>query len=139
MMAQSPPWGSQIAIKKKVPLKMLQFENMDSRNGTFSSTYWKFTEYVVAPLISLFADTNNYLGVRICSAISASWRELSVLGCAQRHRGEGEPESLCRNSLSCGAGRLGITISRDHSCVAGHISGANILKGCSIGLIWLNL
>ena len=51
---------------------MLKFENMDSRNGTFSLAYWKFTEYVVAPLISLFAGANNYLGVRICSAISAS-------------------------------------------------------------------
>ena len=50
-----------------VSLKVLQFENLDFRNGMFSLIDWEFTKYVVPVVISLFADLNNFLGVRICS------------------------------------------------------------------------
>ena len=50
-----------------VSLKVLQFENLDFRNGMFSLIDWEFTKYAVALVISIFADPNNFLGVRICS------------------------------------------------------------------------
>ena len=51
----------------RVPLKVLQFKNMDSRNGMLSLTDWKFTKYFLTPVIPHFPDSNNCLGVRICS------------------------------------------------------------------------
>ena len=51
----------------RVPLKVMQFENLDSRNGTFSLTDYEFAKNVVIPVISLLANSSNCLGVRISS------------------------------------------------------------------------
>ena len=48
------------------------------KNGTFSLTHCEFTKYVVTSVISLFANSSNFLGVGICSEVSASQHELSI-------------------------------------------------------------
>ena len=42
----------------RVHLNVLQFENLDSKNGTFPSTDWEFIKYVVTTAISVFANSN---------------------------------------------------------------------------------
>ena len=84
-----------------IPLKVLQFENLDSRNGTFSLTDWEFTKHVVTPVISLFVNSNNCFGVRICSEkglckLVQAANHFKVLP-TQSQRGR--PENLCRNSF----------------------------------------
>ena len=50
-----------------VHLMLQQLENLASKNGIFSTTDCELN--IVTPLISLFANSGNYLGVRISSEI----------------------------------------------------------------------
>ena len=49
----------------QVPLKVLRFENLDSRNAMFFFTNCKFTKNGVTTIMPLFENSNNCLGVRI--------------------------------------------------------------------------
>ena len=51
----------------KVSLRKLQFENLDAKNGMLPLTDCEFTKNVVTPVISLFPNSNNCVGVRISS------------------------------------------------------------------------
>ena len=82
----------------RVPLKLLQHENLDSGNGTFSLTDWEFTKYVVTPVISLFANSNNCFRVRICSekGLCQLARAANLFKVLPTHS-QGKLENLCRN------------------------------------------
>ena len=84
-----------------IPLKVLQFENMDSRNGMFSLTNWEFTKNVVTPVISLLANSNNCIGVKICSdkgLCKLAWAANLIKVLSTPSQG-GKPENLCSNSF----------------------------------------
>ena len=83
----------------RVPLKRLQFEILDSRNATFCLTDWEFTKYVLIPVISPFSNSNNCLGVRICSKVCKLARGVNLFKVPPTPSQGGKPENLSKNSF----------------------------------------
>ena len=83
----------------RVPLKVLQIENLDSRNGSvFLVMDCKFTKNVVTPVISLFANSNICLWVRICSEkglCKLAWAA-NLFKVPPTPSEAGKPENICR-------------------------------------------
>ena len=118
--------------KKKTPEKT----SLDSRNGTFSLADWEFRKYVVTPLISLLANSNNCLGVRFVLR-SARWQKLPIFlkYCQNQHRGGGGDtwRSIQEFFYHEGQSSFG-SAYMELMAMPRHISKLDNLKECSLGL-----
>ena len=93
----SPPGIHSLFLR--VASKVLQFQNLESRNGTFSLTDWGFIKYVFTPVISLLENSNNCLGVTICSEVCKLARAVNLFNVPPTPSQAGKTEHLCLNSF----------------------------------------
>ena len=86
----------------QVPLKVLQFENHDSRNGNvfLNNKLWVSKEYLDTSNFTV-CNSNNCLGVRICSekGLCEQARAANLLEVLPIPSQAGKPENQCRNSF----------------------------------------
>ena len=96
-------------------------------------TDWEFTMYVVTPVISLLANSNNSLGVRISSEkglCKLTWAANLFKVSPAPSQGE-KPETLCRyfypdEQSSLGSPYLELTVT------SRHIFKADIINRCTL-------